>query len=457
MSIDDGRGMIFVFAGPTIESSAVTAELPDVVVLPPAAQGDVYRVVQNRPRAIAVIDGYFERIPAIWHKEILWALSQGVPVYGASSMGALRAAELAAFGMVGVGWIYDQFAAGALTDDDEVAIIHASAEDDYRAGSEAMVNIRRTLAAAERDDVISAQDAAVLVGATKDRFYPERCWPQVVQDARRYCSADTAARLRSWLPAGRIDQKRLDAVSLLRTLAATNPGPVDVAWSFNHTVYFDDLVSNAVLDIKSSRSHGLAGHSAVAAEAVLDELRLDYPAYLSALRAALLRTMATLLADQLGLNPDDATLQALMQRHLTALDIEDNEEHANWMSLNNMDSGEFARLAAIEGRFQMVAGTLAAQTFAALMDHLKWTGELDRLIAAAKRKDEVLRSAGIETPSFDDAATDESALYSRWFADNEVAAPQNIDSWARDAGYVDVHAFRRILLRDRVYRRLVGS
>jgi hypothetical protein len=69
-------------------------------------------------------------------------MKQGVHVFGAASMGALRAAELAAFGLEGVGDIYEAFASGALEDDDE-------AEGGYRPLSEAMVNIRPTLQAAE--------------------------------------------------------------------------------------------------------------------------------------------------------------------------------------------------------------------------------------------------------------------------------------------------------------------
>ena len=60
-------------------------------------------VALERPVAIGLIDGYFERVPSVSHKEILWAMSQGIVVIGAASMGALRAAELAPFGMLGVG------------------------------------------------------------------------------------------------------------------------------------------------------------------------------------------------------------------------------------------------------------------------------------------------------------------------------------------------------------------
>jgi hypothetical protein len=48
-----------VFAGPTIAARDITA-IVDAVCLPPAAQGDVYRIALERPRAIGIIDGYFE-------------------------------------------------------------------------------------------------------------------------------------------------------------------------------------------------------------------------------------------------------------------------------------------------------------------------------------------------------------------------------------------------------------
>ena len=67
----------------------------------------MFRAVRaHRPRAIGLIDGVFLDVPAVWHRELLWALSEGVHVFGAASMGALRAAELAPFGMRGVGTIF---------------------------------------------------------------------------------------------------------------------------------------------------------------------------------------------------------------------------------------------------------------------------------------------------------------------------------------------------------------
>src|SRR5512147_3214094 len=97
---------IVVFLGPTLAHTEARSVL-DATYLPPAGQGDVYRAALKRPWAIGIVDGYFERVPAVWHKELLWAMSQGIHVFGAASMGALRALELAPFGMIGVGSVFD--------------------------------------------------------------------------------------------------------------------------------------------------------------------------------------------------------------------------------------------------------------------------------------------------------------------------------------------------------------
>jgi len=135
---------VTVFLGPTLAVAEARAVL-DADYLPPAACGDVMRAALRRPRAVALVDGVFDRVPAVWHKEILFALSEGIHVYGAASMGALRAAELDRFGMRGIGEVYLAYADGSLEDDDEVAVAHGDAAEGFRAMSDAMVDVRATL------------------------------------------------------------------------------------------------------------------------------------------------------------------------------------------------------------------------------------------------------------------------------------------------------------------------
>ena len=227
-----------VFAGPTLSADEVRAAL-DAVVLPPAAQGDVYRAALGRPRAIGLIDGYFERVPAVSHKEILWAMSRGVHVFGAASMGALRAAELSPFGMVGVGEVFEALRRGELEDDDEVAVAHGPAAQGYRAGSEAMVNIRRTLRAAEAQGLLGEATAAALTGIAKALYYPDRIYPAVLaRGAAEGLPEAELGALQAWLPGGRMDQKRLDALAMLRAMREGLAGglpPKEVSFTFEHT------------------------------------------------------------------------------------------------------------------------------------------------------------------------------------------------------------------------------
>ena len=102
-----------VFVGPTLRAEDLAPD-GDIVVLPPVAQGDVYRAAQAQPSAIGIVDGYFEGALSVWHKEILWAMVEGIHVFGSASMGALRAAELHPFGMRGIGRIFEAFRDGEL-------------------------------------------------------------------------------------------------------------------------------------------------------------------------------------------------------------------------------------------------------------------------------------------------------------------------------------------------------
>jgi hypothetical protein len=230
---------VHVFVGPSLADVGLP-EGEGFVFHGPAAQGDVYRLVAKRPLAIGIIDGYFERVRSVWHKEILWALSEGIHVFGAASMGALRAAELAPFGMVGVGCVFDDFASGRLTDDDEVTIVHADESLAYRPASEAMVNVRATLARAVELGLLGSRQAAELVAHAKAQFYADRSYAALLPVARRLLAEEECERFAQWLkdPAQRVDRKQLDALELLRVLRGqrdSRPAPKQVSWSFHHT------------------------------------------------------------------------------------------------------------------------------------------------------------------------------------------------------------------------------
>jgi hypothetical protein len=200
-----------VFCGPTIASAEVAAEMEDADVRGPAACGDVLRACDEGVEGVVIVDGYFEHRLAVWHKEILWALASGIRVYGASSLGALRAVELEAFGMVGVGRVFEWFRDGFLEDDDEVTLVHEPVERGYRPLSEALVNIRATLGGAVDCGVLTPPQGASLVAAAKEIHYPLRSLAAVVDAGTRRHPEIDWPRLRVWLEEERIDLKKRDA------------------------------------------------------------------------------------------------------------------------------------------------------------------------------------------------------------------------------------------------------
>jgi hypothetical protein len=215
-----------VFVGPTLPAAEVRARLPGATVAPPVAVGEVLALALARRRGvtrIAIIDGYFERMAAVWHKEILIALERGIAVWGAASMGALRAAELAPFGMRGVGAIYRGFADGTLVADDEVAVAHLPANYGYRATSEALVNLRHGIA---RAPMLGARTRAALIALARGRFYRARSWGALIDDAR--AAGLPRRQIDGFAAWPKPDRKAADARLLLRRMDAREPPPLRV-------------------------------------------------------------------------------------------------------------------------------------------------------------------------------------------------------------------------------------
>jgi hypothetical protein len=235
-------GQPLVFLGPSLTRERALQEL-DAEYLSPVQLGDVWRVSQEQPPAIGIVDGYFDRVPAVRHKEILFALSRGIPVYGSASMGALRSAELAAFGMVPVGAIAAAFLAGELACDDEVALMHSDGVTGYCAFSEPLVNIRATIAAALAAGVVSRQSALTIVQHAQLLNYRDRAWDFILE--RAPADAADIQALKRWLPAGRVDQKKKDAIAMLQRMRADLADadrPPSAPMVFTPTVLWQEFV-----------------------------------------------------------------------------------------------------------------------------------------------------------------------------------------------------------------------
>ena len=204
-----------IFAGPSLDAINDT-NLDDTLILPPCRQGDVYLATLEEPSVIGIIDGFFEGMPSVWHKEILWAMSKGIVVAGAASMGALRACELDRYGMVGIGKIYEAYRDKEIEDDDEVALLHGPAEMDFVPLSLAMVNVRSTVLSAKAENILDADTAMQIITIAKNIFYKERDWQTISTTAQKDgVSASQLGEFVDWLKDHEVDQKMLDAQTLM--------------------------------------------------------------------------------------------------------------------------------------------------------------------------------------------------------------------------------------------------
>lgn len=210
MGNTDRSPPILVFLGPTLRLPEAQATL-DAIYLQPVAQGDILLAAHAfRPKAMVIIDGQFEDRPSVRHKEILWALAQGIVVIGAASMGALRAAELSKFGMIGVGLTYRWYRRWALAPDDAVAVQSGPVELGFPPVTDALIDLQRTFSFLMRQGRIGAAQRDLLAATARQMNFRDRTFDRVMRAA-------------GWPRAGIDDlrheivrQKRTDALLALR-------------------------------------------------------------------------------------------------------------------------------------------------------------------------------------------------------------------------------------------------
>lgn len=202
------RHEIVVFLGPSLDLQ-VACSLLTAEFCPPAKRGDITSAATRGARIITLIDGVFFQDNSVGHREILQALRDGVRVIGASSMGALRAAELDTLGMEGVGEIYRLYRDGVLTSDDEVALVYEP--ETFLALSEPLINIRCTIRAAEGAGVLRPEGADLLKGIAVSLYFPERTWETICNEARGRMPPGELQGFRDFLKTSAVDQKRSDA------------------------------------------------------------------------------------------------------------------------------------------------------------------------------------------------------------------------------------------------------
>lgn len=459
-------GDVALFVGPSVSAAEIQLawKLPGVdqseltlELLPPVSQGDVASLVQRGPRAIGIIDGYFDRVPAVWHKEILWAMSRGVHVFGAASMGALRAAELARFGMRGVGAIFEAFESDALQDDDEVTVAHAGPEDSYRALSVALVDIRATLRRAVDEGVVESPLGDALIEHARSLFYPRRDFEALLSWGTEQGWGQPVETLKAWLPEGRVRQKRLDALAMVRQMAeflSTGPEAMEVRYPFHATTSWRDLQRSLV---EQRPLDGRAGAETLPEGALLDELRLLGAPYRRLRGEALTRLLALEAAEVHGLQIGRSTTarrQALLDWR-RRMGLTDDAAWQDWRQAQGTSASQMERILGDERRAQKMMAYAQDPLEGQLLDDLRRLGHLAFLRERARRKEEVLAQQGLSRVELKDQGPDDAALWNWYFTSRlDTELPTDLTVYAHEHDFKDVNELRWTVLREYLLQTL---
>jgi hypothetical protein len=167
--------MIYCFSGPTLNSTQLSI-FPQVSFLPPIKSGDLNTLLlnkSNRVQSVIIIDGLYHSSLSIRHKEIIAAIKRGIKVYGAGSIGALRAAELNGYGMIGHGEVFHYYANNLITSDDEVSVVHDPCSP-FTSYSLPTINLRLSIPSLIKQGLISGIQSSDLLSFYESLHYTER-------------------------------------------------------------------------------------------------------------------------------------------------------------------------------------------------------------------------------------------------------------------------------------------
>ncbi|KZX60308.1 hypothetical protein A3709_12005 [Halioglobus sp. HI00S01] len=208
-----------VFLGPSLPRKIAKSIFP-ANYFPPIKLGDLYKLTASHIQTVVIVDGLFDATTPVWHREILAFINSNKKVIGCSSMGALRAAEMAPYGMRGYGKIFQWYRDGVIDGDDEVSLLHGTEELGYLKISEPMVNLRHNISRAVDQGLLSEYQQSVLINQLGELYFGDRSVNGLLEniDEHGWQSTELTALIKNDFE----DIKAIDAENLLEELQRGN-------------------------------------------------------------------------------------------------------------------------------------------------------------------------------------------------------------------------------------------
>jgi len=300
-----------------------------------------------------------------------------------------------------------------------VAVLHGPAELGYLALSEALVNVRCTLARAAEERIIDPTTRDALIRLGKALFYQERSYEAILSRAEGSVPADEVEGLRAWLPGGKVDQKRADALAMLKALRDADRAQPAARYTLAETTLWERAKA------------GVDAEGTMAAPE-LEELRLQPASY----RAARARALERLLEP--GRPEDDRPEDDRPE--------DDREEaHDPPDGADRHVPASLAAAARLRRRDLLAAqvpGTLLERH---ILAELRASGENRTLRRRAEEKRQRLAQIQSARP------VPSEQLVAWYFRRRGAAVPADLEAYARDLDFPTVEAFHRSLLDEYLF------
>ena len=214
-----------VFVETTLCKSYIE-NIPNLTCSSAIKRGDIYGLSEEFTRII-IVDGLFGNTRSVWQREITYALSIGIEVYGTSSMGALRAAELSGYGMKGYGWVFNCLCQGLLEGDDEVALIYSRhKEGRIIHHTITFCNLYWNLLELLSANIITLEEVRNILGAMREIPFFKRSIEETKKILSAQLSISASDELISRLKHIQYDIKAIDFLGLLNILYPIHQMPL---------------------------------------------------------------------------------------------------------------------------------------------------------------------------------------------------------------------------------------
>lgn len=431
---------VLIYAGPSLDSESILEVIPDAIIKPPAKQGDIISdVMHYEPTHVLLIEGVFHQNLSVWHKELVWAMQiPGVrAVYGAASMGALRAADMSDFGMIGCGKIFAWYNEGVITGEEEVAASYVARDSHLIAATIPLVDVRGALLKGLEDELFEDQEVEDLLARAGAIHWTERTLRAIWELSP---ALENLVRTHS--------QKAIDALQLIHTFRDLLPEEHAV----RPTEESLSILFNAGFDRDRSV---IVGDQAIRLQDLEAYITLHDQDYEQHTEDADHRTLSLFLADIYRINCTKEEIDGEWRRFSVRMGLRSLGDHEKWLKDNHCNGRELLRLMIENCRLRKLRRALMTRSgprrrTQRLLDHLKLSRQYEYWAMGAAHHEKAIAQAGAEETLYFGGRADVSQMLNSHMKRHGLTLTMSLEDYCQEMGFSSVRELMCALARDRL-------